>query len=107
MIKTILFLLAFGLTFIGINPAFAGNLNSKIKLQDAVSVSQKANTTQVHNSSLLTNPLYNSLTNGTGNFMQGMMDNPSNVNSMREQNRQKLEYLTQPASNSVQNDDEE
>jgi hypothetical protein len=70
-------------------------LSSRLKLQDASAVSRKANDTQSHNGSIMSNPLYNAITNGVGNFMQGMGDNPTNSYSMQEQRRQQVEYLKQ------------
>ncbi|MBP7211936.1 hypothetical protein KBA27_03795 [bacterium] len=73
-----------------------GNLNQKLNLQDASAVTKKANdASKVHGNSLLSNPVYNAMTGGVGNFMHGINDNPTNVYSMQEQSRQETEYLRQ------------
>ena len=70
-----------------------GGLSGKINLQDASSVSERANKSQVNNPAIMSSPLYNATMSGVGNFMQGMSDNPTNVYSMQDQARQRAEYI--------------
>ena len=71
------------------------SLCNRIKLQDASSVSEKANKSQLNTPLMINSPLYNSATGGVGNFVQGITDNGTSAYSMQNQRRQETEYIKQ------------
>ena len=72
----------------------SGSLSSRLNLQDASSVSKKANGSgsSYENSSLMNDPMLNSALGGMSNMIQGMTNNPY---SMQEQQKAQMDYARQ------------
>lgn len=73
----------------------SGSLGSRIKLQDATSVSTKANSgPSYENNCLINDPMLNSALGGMSNIMQMQGMNGSSY-SMQEQQKAQMDYVRQ------------
>ena len=95
-LKTILFLFVFICCAQNAKSFEQGSLGSRIKLQDASAVSQKANGGDGYSSPGI-DPITNSLMGGMSNMMQGMSGNYSNIQSVQENMKMQQDYIKQAA----------
>lgn len=77
-----------------------GKYGTKLILQDANSVTLKANGASSLSSPMGMDPILNSQLNGMMNAVQGMQGNTSNIYSFQEQSRMQGEYAKQHANDS-------
>lgn len=83
----------------------SGNLASKINLIKADTVSKRANVNSTFGSNAERDPMLDATMNGMANMIQGMSGYTNNINAVREQTNQQLEYAKQQMQHQ-QNDDE-
>lgn len=75
------------------------SLSTRIKLQDAGSVSKRANVNSSFGSASELSPLIDAGVGGMTNIMRGLADYSDNIYSQQQQSVQQVEYVRQQMNN--------